>query len=72
MSLLVLNPSSFHLSPFHVVLCCCFKAMSLVRLSKSLLHFFLVVYAILKDFFTCLMRNPVVQNFTSDVMTIDQ
>ena len=30
-----INPSSCHLSPFHPVLCCCFKAMSLVRLSKS-------------------------------------
>ena len=38
----------------------------------SPLLFFLVGYAILKDFHTCLAENSLVENSIGDVMTIDQ
>ena len=46
--------------------------MSLVRLSKSPLFFFLDGYAILKDFLYLFGAKFTVQNFTGDIMTIDQ
>ena len=41
-------------------------------LSKSPLLFFLVGYAILKDFHTCSAENSPVDNSIGDVMTIEQ
>ena len=50
-----------------------FKARMNLDFLKVLYLFFLVGYAILKDFFrTCLSRNSPVENSTGDVMTIDQ
>ena len=46
--------------------------MSLVRLSKSPLFFFLDGYAILKDFLYLFGAKFTAQNFTGDIMTIDQ
>ena len=38
MSLSVVNPSLCHLSPFHQVLCCCFKAILLVGSPMQGIH----------------------------------
>ena len=48
------------------------KVITPPRRSKSPLLFFLVGYAILKDFHTCLAENSSVENSIGDVMTIDQ
>ena len=51
------------------LLCCCCNVY--LRLSKSPL-FFLVGYAILKDFSYLFGANSPVENSTDEVMTIDQ
>ena len=38
----------------------------------KVLNFFSLVYAIVKDFYTCLARNSAVKNSTGDILTIDQ